>query len=78
MAEPKKETNTESGTQTQQETDQKKIMSQNVHFILFIDSHTNVIVGKVFGKDISFTSATISILNEAVFIDFCEEVEFEY
>ena len=43
---------------------------KKIHVIPFVGSHSNVVTGKVFDKDVKFlcdTGATISILNEAAY-----------
>ena len=45
-------------------------------FIPFVGSHSNVVTGKLFGKDVKFlcdTGATISILNEAAYRELCKQ-----
>ena len=58
------------GTQTRKEAGLTKTVSEKIHVIPFVGSHSNVVTGKVFGKDVKFlcdTGATISILNEVAY-----------
>ena len=64
------------GTQTRKETGLPKTVSGKIHVIPFVGSHSNVVTGKLFGKDVKFlcdTGATISILNEAAYRELCKQ-----
>ena len=64
------------GIQTRKEVGLTQTVSEKIHVIPFVGSHSNVVTGKVFGKDVKFlcdTGATISILNEVAYRELCKQ-----